>query len=325
MHAWARCFLWVLFLFTAGSAASVGPSSPPRVRDLKITLLSTMLADGKELGEWGFAALVEVDGRRLLVDTGAHTDVVLKNAQTLGIDLTTIPEIVLTHHHWDHVGGLLTLREAVRKNAPEALARVHVGEGAFLSRTSVTPGIEGNALLLVKPDYEKSGGVFVTHAKPVELYPGVWLTGPVPRPHRERNWMPGSRIKTTGGLVEDNLPEDQTLLFDTEAGLVALFGCGHAGIINTLEYARTVVRPARIHAVIGGIHVFNASDETLQWTAEKLAGFGVDHFIGAHCTGIEPVYRFRTLLHLDRPHAVVGAVGATFTLGQGIAPRLIAK
>lgn len=326
MPTWITSLVCALLLSTVASAGAAETSTANGpVRSLKITLLSTMLADGKELGEWGFAALVEVDGHRILVDTGAHRDVVLKNAQTLGVDLTNVPDVVITHHHWDHVGGLLTLRDAVQPKAPDALARVHVGEGAFAPRTSIAQGIESNPLLILRPDYEKSGGTFITHAKPVQLYPGVWLTGPVPRKHPERNWSAGDRIKTASGLVEDNLPEDQALIFDTEAGLVALFGCGHAGIINTLEYARAFIRPARIHAVIGGIHVFNATDETLQWTAEKLAGFGLDHFIGAHCTGIEPVYRFRFSLGLDRQHAVVGAVGASFTLGQGIAPRAIAK
>jgi 7,8-dihydropterin-6-yl-methyl-4-(beta-D-ribofuranosyl)aminobenzene 5'-phosphate synthase len=104
-----------------------------------------------------------------------------------------------------------------------------------------------------------------------------------------------------------------------------LTGCGHAGVVNTIDYARTFLRPARVYALIGGIHLFNASEATLAWTAGKLREFGVDNLIGAHCTGIETVYRLRTDLGLDRAHAVVGAVGATFELGRGIDPRNIAK
>ncbi|EIP96734.1 metal-dependent hydrolase, beta-lactamase superfamily II [Opitutaceae bacterium TAV1] len=302
------------------------PATDARVRSLKITILSTMLADGRELGEWGFAALVEADGRRILFDTGAHPDLVLENARTLGIDLTTIPEIIITHNHWDHIGGLLTLRKAVLdKNAPDALSRVHVGEGVFYARPSDDGSEEENLLIAIKPAYEKTGGVFVVHDKPVQLHPGIWLTGPVPRKYPERNWGTTGKVVTPAGVVEDNIPEDQALVFDTDQGLVALFGCGHAGVVNTLDYARTLIRPARIHALIGGIHVFAASDKTWEWTAGKLAGYGVDHYIGAHCTGIESVYRFRANLGLDRKHAVVGAVGAGFTLGQGIDPRHIAR
>lgn len=309
----------------SGVAADLNSVASERVHRLKITLLSTMLADGDELGEWGFSALVEVDGRRILFDTGAHRDVVLKNARSLGIDLTTIPDVILSHSHSDHVGGLITLRQSVLAEKPEALARTHVGQGMFYSRWSILPGIEENPMIAIKAEYEKLGGVFISHDKPEQLYPGVWLTGPVPRKHLERNWSGTGKVITSAGTVEDNLPEDMAMVFDTDAGLVVLFGCGHAGVINTLEYAQAIVRPARIHALIGGIHLFAANEKTLAWTSEKLGAFGVDNFIGAHCTGIEPVYRFRQDLSLDRKHAVVGAVGATFELSKGIDPKVIAQ
>jgi 7,8-dihydropterin-6-yl-methyl-4-(beta-D-ribofuranosyl)aminobenzene 5'-phosphate synthase len=180
-------------------------------------------------------------------------------------------------------------------------------------------------MTMIKTEYEQSGGEFVVHDKPVQLYPGVWLTGPVPRKYPERNWSGTGTVKTPAGVMEDNLPEDMALLFNTDRGLVVLTGCGHAGVINIIDYARSMVRPARVHALIGGIHLFSAKEETLAWTAEKLKDFGVDNLIGAHCTGIETVYRLRRDLGLDRAHAVVGAVGAYFELGAGIQPRYIAK
>ncbi len=309
----------------AASVAQRGGAEKGQVRALKITLLSTMVADGDELGEWGFAAIVEADGHRLLFDTGASKDVVRRNAEGLKIDLTTVPEVVLSHWHGDHFGGFMALREMVRAKAPTALARTHVGEGIFAPRTTVSRGVEINPVLLAKPQYEAEGGTFVVHAGPVQLYPGVWLTGPVPRKYPELNWRRGAEIKTAAGYVEDTLPEDTAMIFDTAQGLVVLTGCGHAGVVNISEYARSFVRPARIHALIGGIHLFDADEKTLTWTAEKLRGFGVENFIGAHCTGLEVVYRFRKDLALDRAHAVVGAVGQWFELGKGIEAGEIAR
>ena len=316
-------FGWLVLFLMAGMARAETPAAP--VKALKITILSTMLADGQELGEWGFAALVEVDGHRILFDTGAHTDVVLKNVRSLGVDLTTVPEVILSHNHWDHVGGFMTLRESVLAKTPGALARTHVGQGIFYPRVSIRPDVEDNQMLRIKADYEKTGGIFVEHAQPVQLYPGVWLTGPVPRKYPERNWSGSGQVVTPAGTVEDNLPEDMALVFDTGDGLVVLTGCGHAGVINIIDYALTFIRPARVHALIGGIHLFNAKEETLAWTVGKLNEFGVDNFIGAHCTGIETVYRFRHDLGLDRAHAVVGADGATFELGKGVDPGHIAR
>jgi 7,8-dihydropterin-6-yl-methyl-4-(beta-D-ribofuranosyl)aminobenzene 5'-phosphate synthase len=125
-------------------------------------------------------------------------------------------------------------------------------------------------------------------------------------------------VLTPSGLVEDTVPEDASLVIDTPQGLVLISGCGHAGIINTIEHARTIVRAAPVVAAVGGFHLFAATDATIEWTAGKLREFGLQHLLGAHCTGIEAVYRLRDLVGLTRKTAVVGAVGSSFTLGKGI-------
>jgi 7,8-dihydropterin-6-yl-methyl-4-(beta-D-ribofuranosyl)aminobenzene 5'-phosphate synthase len=125
--------------------------------------------------------------------------------------------------------------------------------------------------------------------------------------------------------VEDTLPEDMSLVFDTGKGLVVLSGCGHAGIVNTLEYAQRKIRNTPIYAAIGGFHLLALSDEKLDWTAGKLREFGLRQFLGGHCTGIEAVYRLRQGVGLDRSSCVVGAVGSSFSLEKGIDPLLVAR
>jgi len=298
------------------------PDSRSRVRTLKIEILSTMLAD-EGIGEWGFGAIVEVDGQRILFDTGARPTTVLENAKELKADLAQVPQVVLSHNHSDHTGGLLTLRKDVAARAPDALARVHVGRGLFWSRPR--GDAEGNFPLKTRAEYAAAGITFVEHEGPQQILPGVWLTGPVPRVHPERNWSDVGQVRTPEGLVEDTIPEDQSLVFDTDQGLVILAGCGHAGIINTVEYARKVVRAAPIHAIVGGLHLYALSDERLNWTADQLKANGLANLVGAHCTGIEAVYRIRQRAGLDRKTAVVGSVGSSFVLGQGIDPRGLAR
>jgi 7,8-dihydropterin-6-yl-methyl-4-(beta-D-ribofuranosyl)aminobenzene 5'-phosphate synthase len=283
-----------------------------------------MLADNKGIGEWGFAALVEAGGQRVLFDTGARPETVLRNARELGIDLSGVSDVILSHHHGDHTGGLLTLRRELAKTNPRALSRAYVGPGIFLSRPR-EDGSESNETIALKSSYEATGGAFVVVEKPTEIFPGAWLTGPVPRTHPERNWSGKTRVKTADGLVEDTLPEDLSLVLDTERGLVVISGCGHAGIINTLEHARRTVREAPVHAALGGFHLFPADDAALDWTAQKLRMMGVQHLLGAHCTGIEAVYGLRRRLGLDRRTCVVGAVGAGFDLENGIRPGTIAR
>ncbi|HSD28196.1 MAG TPA: MBL fold metallo-hydrolase, partial [Vicinamibacteria bacterium] len=213
---------------------------------LKITVLSTMLAE-EGLGEWGFAALVDADGRRILFDTGARPSTVLENAKELGLDLSGIEEVILSHNHGDHTGGLLTLRRELRVKNPKALTRAHVGKGIFWSRPR-KDGSEANPMIALRRDYEAAGGAFVEHDSPIQIAPGLWLTGPVPRVHPERNWSPGSPVRSPEGVVEDTLPEDQSLVANTDRGLVLLAGCGHAGVVNTALYARKIVREVPLHA-----------------------------------------------------------------------------
>jgi 7,8-dihydropterin-6-yl-methyl-4-(beta-D-ribofuranosyl)aminobenzene 5'-phosphate synthase len=303
-----------------GPAPAPAPS-PSRVGAVKVVILSTMLADAG-IGEWGFAALVEADGHRVLFDTGARPDTVLRNARELKIDLAGVTDVVLSHNHDDHTGGLVTLRREYAKANPAALSRAFVGRGIFLPRS---PAPTTGGMAATKAAYEAEGGRFVELDQPRELFPGVWITGPVPRVHPERNWSGRGRIQTSQAEVEDNLPEDQAMVFDTGRGLVALFGCGHAGVVNTLVHARRAIREAPIHAVLGGLHLFEKDDAALDWTGDRMRELGVANLMGAHCTGLEAVYRLRSRLGLDRGHSVVGAVGASFTLERGIDPGALAR
>ncbi|MFP5355632.1 MAG: MBL fold metallo-hydrolase [Gemmatimonadota bacterium] len=139
---------------------------------VKVTVLSTMLAGdpGRGIGEWGFAALLEVDGRKLLIDTGARPGTVLQNARELGVDLSTVEEVVLTHNHGDHVNGLVSLRRELQGRNPRALAVAHVVPAIFLSRKG-RDGRELNGLLPHRADFEALGGRFVEHDGAVELSP----------------------------------------------------------------------------------------------------------------------------------------------------------
>lgn len=295
-----------------------------KVRSLEVKILSTMLTADEGFGEWGFSALVIADGHRILFDTGAHPDTVLRNAKALNVDLSDVPDVILSHFHYDHTAGLMTLRREYQKTNPKALARAHVGRGIFWSRPR--DGRELNTVPGIRAEYESGGGQFIEYDVAKEMFPGVWLTGPVPRAYPERNWSGKGQVRLPDGkLAEDNLPEDQSLIIDTAQGLVVISGCGHAGIVNTLEYARAKVRTAPIHVALGGFHLYDAKEETLVWTAGKLKDFGLQSFLGAHCTGIESVYRLRQLTGLERKTAAVGAVGGGFRLGAGIDPGSIAR
>jgi 7,8-dihydropterin-6-yl-methyl-4-(beta-D-ribofuranosyl)aminobenzene 5'-phosphate synthase len=322
----AAILLAVILMCSTPSAAAGDVKTSHEARTLKITVLVSNVAGDPHLGdgEWGYSALVEVDGHKILYDTGASPDMVLNNAKALHIDLSDVEDVVLSHNHWDHVGGLLALRREFAKTNPRAMSRVHVGARIFEPRLNEA-GEDQNGLRLIRAEYLATGGVFIIHEKVTELYTGVWLTGPVPRPNVEKNWFPGLSLVTAQGRVEDNVPEDSALVFNTSEGIVILTGCGHAGIVNIVEYARTIVGTRPLLAVIGGLHLFNASDQTLVWTGAKLKSYKLENLLAGHCTGIEATYRLRESTGLSRTTAVVSAVGSSFTLGLGIDARMLAR
>ena len=310
----------LLWSMLVGLAALCTTPAVAQVRALKVTTLSTMLAD-EGLGEWGYAALVDVDGRRILFDTGAHPDVVERSAAAMGIDLSTVEDVVLSHFHDDHIGGLLTLRAALRTKNPKALSRLHVAAGIFDPRVD-RKGIERNAMPALRARYEALGGTVIVHDGAVQLAPGVWFTGPVPRPNAEANWNPGLRRRTSTGLVDDTIPDDAALVFATAQGPVILTGCGHAGIMNLADLAATLTGKRVPHAIIGGLHLFAKPNAVLATTAARLKGVAYLH--AGHCTGIEATFKLRRLLGLDARTAVVAAVGSSFDLAKGIDAREIA-
>lgn len=313
----------ILVLAVSLTLLMPGATLAGQVKTLKVTVLSTMLAD-RGLGEWGYSALVEVDGKKILFDTGANPDVVFENAKSLGIELSDVEDVVISHNHDDHTGGLLMLRRVLMGKNPLAMSRVHVSSNIFLPRVKAD-GSDGNGLTPSRAEYEQLGGHFIPHAGPTEIAPGVWFTGPVPRNHPETNWSTeGLKLHAPAGDAVDNVPEDAALIISTPEGLVVLTGCGHAGIINIAEYAQTIVGPQPVFAVIGGLHLYAKSDEIVDWTGAQLRRLGVKYLLAGHCTGIEATWRLRNDLGLTRATAPVSSVGSSFTLGRGIQSGRIA-
>ena len=296
---------------------------------IDVTVLTTNTADvgafdGITQGEWSFAAWVEVGDRKFLFDTGWSPDNVLNNARAMGIDLSAAEDVVLSHNHADHTGGIETLRRELSRQNPNALHRIHVAEGIFAPRPSPT-GEELNPMVALQERMEALGSRFIVHDEPAEIAPGVWVTGPVPRIHDEHNYGrgPDAVLISNGTEVPDVIPESQSLIVAGEGGPVMVSGCGHAGLINSLAYIREAISPMAPQAAIGGFHLYSATPETLSWTSEMLADMELKNFIGSHCTGFESVYTIRELVGLGKDHAIVGSIGTRYDGALGIVPGAI--
>lgn len=306
-----------------------GQAAPP-----DITVLSTMVASFLGEGEWGFAALLEFEDEVMLFDTGFKADTVKRNAELMQKNLSDVETVVLSHFHSDHTGGLLSLRRAFMAQNSRAFSRVYVAEGFFRQRYRE----DGAAVYsLSNPGFTESfdspeafreaaqslGIRFLEIDEPTEIRPGVVLTGPIPRVHDERNVSPGFFLKGSDGrLTRDTVPESQVMGINTEQGWTLLSGCGHAGIVNAGEYLRSM-RKQPVHLAVGGFHLFRASDDVVQWTGRALQRFGVEQFVGAHCTGAHATRVLANQLQLPRSAVSIGAIGTRIDRSGEILPSSI--
>ena len=310
------------FLVTVSNVAA----SSNVAGEAEVVILSSNLANGGTVGEWGLSALVTTDKHCVLFDAGRYPDTVLRNVAVLKVDLSCVSDVVLSHFHFDHTTGLVPIIRAMRKINPESFKRVHVAKGFFLSRhwPSMAGDGEGNQMIALGETFAELGVEIIEHANAAEILPAIWVSGPIPRPHPEKNYPDFVKVKLDNQWVVDHVPDSQALTIVTEQGHIVLMGCGHSGVVNALTHIRNVISEQKIVALMGGLHLFAASDEVLGWTADKLRDIGVMHLMAGHCTGIEPMIRLRAGLNLSRKTAVVGAVGSKFTYGKGITPTAIA-
>jgi 7,8-dihydropterin-6-yl-methyl-4-(beta-D-ribofuranosyl)aminobenzene 5'-phosphate synthase len=244
------------------------------------TLVENTVNVGGLRAEHGLAFLIRVGRRKLLFDTG-QTDLLVHNAQKMGLALDDLDAVVLSHGHYDHTGGL----EAICRVAPKAriLAHPEVIGPKFAANADGTSRFIGLAPEFIELLRSSNGRITWT-AQPTEALPGVFVTGEVPRTNG---------FEDTGGKFfldadctrVDPLLDDQALYFDTARGLVVILGCAHAGVVNTLAFIRDLAPNRPIHAVIGGMHLLGAGPERMKATMEALRRWKPGQICAAHCTG----------------------------------------
>jgi 7,8-dihydropterin-6-yl-methyl-4-(beta-D-ribofuranosyl)aminobenzene 5'-phosphate synthase len=248
---------------------------------ITITALIDNTAGDNLSGEHGLSLWLEFGDKRILFDTG-QTDMLLRNAKLLGIDLKSADAIVISHGHYDHTGGL----KAVLGIAPNATIYLH--PEALKPKYSQK---DNKIRMIGMPDSAKeamcvmanNGRVFWTEM-PTEIFPGLFVTGTIPRITGFED-SGGNFFINQNCQKKDELLDDQAIFFETKQGLVVLLGCAHAGLVNTLDYVVKLTKQSNIYAIIGGMHLINANLIRIDNTIEALKRYDIQKIIPLHCTG----------------------------------------
>lgn len=249
------------------------------------------------LAEHGFSAMIETElntigslqRNRYLFDTGTSEDGVIINADLFGIDLQNIDAIILSHGHFDHFSGLLSVAKRISRPI-----KLYVHPDAFLKRWDIFPDGTRLANPVLDEGILRESGIAVKRSEaptglPDERNPCLAITGQIPRETTYEKGFPPQYAEIEGrGLVHDPLiKDDQAIIANVDGkGLVIVSGCGHAGIVNTINYAKKLTGVDKIHAVLGGFHLSGPLyEDAIEPTVKALQDADADYVVPCHCTG----------------------------------------
>jgi 7,8-dihydropterin-6-yl-methyl-4-(beta-D-ribofuranosyl)aminobenzene 5'-phosphate synthase len=252
--------------------------------------------------DWGFSALVEVSGKRILFDTGDNADIFAANVKAKGVDLRKVDFVVLSHRHSDHMAGLsyvLSINPTVKIYAPKEGFGIYgssLPSSFYRKDDSLPPEMryyDGKPPNIMKFGAAWGTANFELIDQTTEIAPGITLI---------------ALISDAPGTKE---LKELSLAVNTPEGVVLVVGCSHPGIERIVE-AATALNP-RIHLVAGGLHLVVASDEVIEKTVSALKDkFRVENVAPGHCTG-EPTFEALKKAFGDR--YVYAGLGTSFSLG----------
>ena len=262
---------------------------------MKLTILcDDTVASDRCLAEHGLSILLEPpNGRRWLLDTGT-TDIFLRNADRMGVSLDDLAGIVLSHGHDDHTGGL-TFCGRIPGNPP-----VYGHPYIWHKQYEVTKGDPVRVLGMSDLSRKYAAPLFRPVNGKTMLEDDLYVFTDIPR-------EPGSYAPTAGKFFNEDgtgpcpIIDDATLVARTPRGLVAMFGCAHAGYVNILKAVRTAFPAEKLLSVVGGLHLGSASDQVLAEAVAFTGAFKAEGFTfyGGHCTGGRTIAYFRETFGAD--------------------------
>lgn len=282
---------------------------------IKLSILVDNQVRGNLCQEHGFAVWISMGDQRILLDTGAG-GALFPNARQLDVDLAQATALVLSHGHYDHSGGIAEFL------ALNTRAKVFMAAGVELERYSCHPDKPVRYIGMCQPEVDALAALPVERQRvlnaPRLLDNRIGLTGPIPRQTGFED-VGGPFYRDPWQLEADAIADDQALWIETLGGLVIVVGCCHAGLVNTVEYIRSVTGERRVRGIVGGLHLLQAGPARMAQTLQALQAWAPDFVIPCHCTGEAAVTQLRAELGADK--VLPGYAGMNFSLnGKSLQP-----
>lgn len=248
------------------------------------------------IAEQGLSIYVSVDDKTILFDTGQR-NAVMHNAGVLGIDLTNLAWIVISHGHYDHTGGLDSLIKISRR--AKLIAHPYLFQPKYVEHG-------GNLRFIGAPltteDLKKIEIPMELSQNPVKLTSEIIFSGEIKRLTDYEKVEDHYHKRVLESVIHDQMKDEAALIIDTPEGLIILSGCGHSGIINTCKYALTITGKKKILLVMGGMHLKNADDSRLKATIHDLKDINPEQFAPLHCTGFQMIKELISEFGNERVH-----------------------
>ena len=238
------------------------------------TLVENLTYKSGLLAEHGLSFYIETANRKILFDTG-QSDVFVRNAQALGIDLTEVDAVVISHGHYDHAGGLNTFLRLNQK------AKVYLKREALAAKYHGTSRYIG-----IELDNPLASGRLIFVDDPLVLDQGLFIIPQTPIVNPADTHFKGFLVKKENLFEEDTFEDELFLIADSADGISIISSCSHRGITNMVEVAKSIFKK-EIKAVVGGFHLLGCTPEQQEATVSYFEQLAPKSLGICHCTGID--------------------------------------
>lgn len=256
----------------------------------------------------------------MLFDAGAEGPTFLRNAGILGVDFGSIPDVVLSHGHWDHAGGLTVAVEQIAKARGAGAVNCYMHPAMFAQRGATLPS---GIIFPMEPvpqidELTRAGATVINSAEPQRVGHGAfYVSGEIPRVTPYETGLPGHvRMSVDGKNWEPDpwlMDERFVSVHVKDRGQFIFSACSHAGIVNVLKHASDVFPDVPLYGIMGGLHLSGSTESVIPQTVADLQQLDLKLLAPGHCTG------WRALSALEQVYkskVVPLAVGKRFMIGK---------